>query len=219
MPSQELVQAEQDFANQSFRLHRQYPARHFVRVGRPQHGQSVARGRGSLLKVEVQPDDVVERWTTSNGWNDSPDSPDSPGNWKSLGDELAEREAEKDPDVKEYEAMMAETYQRWQADISEPGEEPVDVTALDVPPTEAPTLEAPTPDTKSVNAAPPDAEPLDNAPLDAARHDVAISGGVGKEDRRLDAVSSTRLVSGQPKVRGILPERLQCFRGWLSVTR
>ncbi|KAK5712921.1 hypothetical protein LTR17_017827 [Elasticomyces elasticus] len=115
-PSIELSEAEAEWEIQSFRLTRQYPERRFEKFARPEHGQRATPMRipgPSPLRQEVRPEDVPDdshAWT-SGGWN-----ADWGSGWPTLGDELAEQEAEKPEDIKAYEAMLASDYLAWAED-------------------------------------------------------------------------------------------------------
>ncbi|KAK4546503.1 hypothetical protein LTR36_001720 [Oleoguttula mirabilis] len=114
-PSAELMQAENDYATQDFHLRKHFPGPRFAKLTRPEKGeQDATRTRGSLLRNEVQPEDVVGVWTASSGWTgwDSSD-----GTYKTLLEELAEQEELKDPVIKEYEAAAARELERWQEDV------------------------------------------------------------------------------------------------------
>ncbi|KAK3615020.1 hypothetical protein LTR56_026862 [Elasticomyces elasticus] len=128
-PSIELVEAEAEWEIQSFHLTRQYPERRFEKFARPEHGQRATPLRipgPSPLRQEVQPEDVPEdahAWT-SGGWE-----ADWGSGWPTLGDELAEQEAEKTEDVKAYEAMLASDYLAWAED--RPSENFIDGAEID----------------------------------------------------------------------------------------
>ncbi|KAK5127895.1 hypothetical protein LTR85_005012 [Meristemomyces frigidus] len=127
-PPEELMKVEKDYADQDFQLRKRFPGPRFVKLTRPEKRERAMRTSGSLLKNEVQPEDVVGLWTPSSGWDDW-DSTD--GTYKTMQEELAELEDEKDDAIKAYEAMAAAELERWQEDVvgdgvdtsSEPGED------------------------------------------------------------------------------------------------
>lgn len=114
--SDELAKAQERYSRESFLLERRLPGPRFERRMRPEKGQCIARPGGSLLRQEVRPGDVVEKWVASklpvgDGWQDF-----GPG-WKSLGEEIAEREADESVEVHEYESWVAEAVERWEKDV------------------------------------------------------------------------------------------------------
>lgn len=128
-PSEELIQAEAEYAGQSYLLDKRFPGQRFHKHARPEKGWRPYLRRGTLLKQEVKPEDVVERWEANKtafggGWDDWDEG------YKTMEEELAESEAEKDDAVKEYEATAAEELKLWEMDAGlAQHEEPVGVNA------------------------------------------------------------------------------------------
>lgn len=150
------------------------------------------RASGSLLKSEVQPEDILSVWTPSSGWDDW-DSTDC--TYKTMQEELAEREAEKDPAIREYEAMAADQLLLWQADTAD----------------EADVTQEPDDDGDVTQ------EPNNNGDVDRGPDD----GGDATEET-LSAVHWVCEPKDQhvPWRRGHTdrPERWLCLRSWIAVT-
>lgn len=92
--SWELHEAQADHDEELWALKKRFPDKRYAKLARPERGRPATQLRGSMLRQEVMPEEVVERWSSvqvvvGTGWGDW-----DAGDYPSLADEIAEREAE-----------------------------------------------------------------------------------------------------------------------------